>query len=300
MIRRRVRPVGVTLVFLLAWQAVGLAETTSAARQVLTARQWDRVGAAVDRALAYLARRQRRDGSFPTEPRGQPGVTSLAVMAFLSVGHSPGEGPYADRLRRAIDYCLGCQQPGGLLALHPIESRVERYNSAHTCYYNHGITGLMLGEAYGMTRGRQNERIGRAMPPAIDYVVSRRNDKRHAGDRGGFRYAYPHTDHDADLSCTAWQLMLLRSAKNAAFDVPDAAVDDAVAYIERCWDARSGAFVYGLRGAERYATGGSVGGAIVSLAMAGKHQTEMAQVGARWLRHRPVERYACSMGPGSN
>src|SRR5689334_19766195 len=73
--------------------------------------QWRRVDNCVDRGLAWLASKQQQDGSFPTAASGQPAVTSLAVMAFLSRGHVPGTGPYGKQLDRAIDFVLAQQQP---------------------------------------------------------------------------------------------------------------------------------------------------------------------------------------------
>src|SRR3989442_15362643 len=79
--------------------------------------KWQQVEKSVDRGLAWIASQQAADGSFPTLPSGQPGVTSLATMAFLSRGHQPGAGPYGKRINRAIDYVLSCQGPNGLITL---------------------------------------------------------------------------------------------------------------------------------------------------------------------------------------
>ena len=64
----------------------------SPSMEVLTSQEWERVDESVDRALAWLASQQQRDGSFPTLPHGQPAVTSLCVLAFMAHGHLPGEG----------------------------------------------------------------------------------------------------------------------------------------------------------------------------------------------------------------
>lgn len=262
---------------------------------ILSTRQWAEVDRSVERALAYLASQQRGDGSVPTESRGQPGVTSLAVMAFLSAGHAANSGPYARTLQRGVGYALDCQQFDGALALHPPGGFVRRYNADHTVFYNHGITGLMLGEAFGMTTAEQDARIDVAIPAAIEFLARHQLGKPLAGDNGGWRYWRPHTGIHADLSCTAWQLMLLRSAKNAGFDVPEEIIEHAIAYVERSYEARQGVFLYGLYGRERYPSGGAVGGAIVSLSMAGKHQSAMAQTAAQWLIKLPIERYDSSM-----
>src|SRR5262245_20058944 len=85
--------------------------------EVLSANEWQRVDPAVERALTWLAREQQPDGSFPTLDTGQPGVTSLCIMAFVSHGHVPGDGQYGKLLERAIDFALSCQKPNGLVTL---------------------------------------------------------------------------------------------------------------------------------------------------------------------------------------
>src|SRR4051812_662108 len=55
--------------------------TGDAAHEVLPETEWRRVDAAVDRALTWVASQQQADGSFPTIEMGQPGVTSLCMMA---------------------------------------------------------------------------------------------------------------------------------------------------------------------------------------------------------------------------
>src|SRR5262245_46977185 len=66
----------------------------ASARSSLTAEQWHTLDATVDKALAFLATRQRADGSFEAPNQAQPGVTSLCVMAFLARGHVPHQGMY--------------------------------------------------------------------------------------------------------------------------------------------------------------------------------------------------------------
>jgi hypothetical protein len=58
------------------------------------------------RALAWLSRQQKADGSYNAPSTAQPAATSLAVMAYISKGHLPGEGPYGRQLDAAIDYVL--------------------------------------------------------------------------------------------------------------------------------------------------------------------------------------------------
>src|SRR5262245_15440605 len=62
-----------------------LADATPA--DVLTPEEWNRVDGAVERGLKWLASQQDNEGAFPTIPLGQPGVTSLCMMAFVAHGH---------------------------------------------------------------------------------------------------------------------------------------------------------------------------------------------------------------------
>ena len=79
--------------------------------------EWSNIESAVDRGLAFLASTQDADGRFPSEDSGQPAVTSLAVMAFLSRGHMPDEGRYGQHISRAIDFVLSTQRRRGYFSL---------------------------------------------------------------------------------------------------------------------------------------------------------------------------------------
>jgi hypothetical protein len=87
--------------------------TDESAATVLSQDQWQQVEESVDKALNWLSAQQRPDGSFPTIEMGQPGVTSLCIMAFMAHGHLPGEGQHGERLQRATEYTLGSQKDNG-------------------------------------------------------------------------------------------------------------------------------------------------------------------------------------------
>ena len=61
-------------------------------------------------------------------------------------------------------------------------------------------------------------------------------------DRGGWRYAQKQHDAESDLSLTGWQVMFLRSAKNAGFEVPSKPIDEATDYVLRCFRPDYGTF----------------------------------------------------------
>jgi hypothetical protein len=266
----------------------------------LTQEEWKRVDVALERALAWLASHQNSDGSFPTLPQGQPAITSLCTMAFLSCGHQPGSGKYGQRLNRAIDFVLACQQPSGLLTFDQPQQGHVHQGASHTATYNHAIAGLMLSEAYGQVDGVRSAKIAAAVDKALGMTAHIQMDpaKVNAVDNGGWRYLYrpgAFTPSDSDLSVTGWQLMFLRSAKNARFNVPDAMVTDAIKYVERCFDETQGGFVYGLIGNDRHVTRGTMGVGALSLALGGKHQTVMARRVGDWLLQHPFNTYGQTM-----
>lgn len=265
-------------------------------RDILDAAQWARLDQSVDRGLEYLATQQDPDGSFRTLQAGQPAITSLCVMAFLSRGHVPGQGPYGELLNRAIDFVLSTQQDNGLLYGLPVSEGWERYDGSHTAIYNHAIAGLMLAEVYGMTDEPLQDRLRVAVEGALKFTREQQvAPKRMAADKGGWRYLREYASNDSDLSVTSWQLMFLRSARNAEFEVPEEYINDAMTYIRSCFDNLQSAFIYAE--SERRPSGGIVGGGILSLALGGEHQTEIAHLAGDWIlanRHRSYN------GPGQH
>src|SRR5262245_6424408 len=116
---------------------------------------------AVDGALVYLAGSQDREGAWSVGYRGKnPAISALAVMAFLSAGHVPGEGKYGDTVKRGIEFVLSSQAPNGLLA-----------SEGHYEMYQHGICTLMLAEVVGMTDGKLAETVKTKLERAVQVIL---------------------------------------------------------------------------------------------------------------------------------
>lgn len=264
-------------------------------RDVLQPREWTRLERSIDRGLAWLATQQRQDGSFLALDTGQPAVTALCTLAFLSRGHTPGEGPYGSLIDRGIEFTLTCQHPEGLIARHYPRMPLKEHNPTHTAAYNHAIAGLMLSEAYGMTRGERNHRMRAAIESAIAYTQKRQFGVEKAEvDKGGWRYINSPTKGDADLSITSWQLMFLRSAVNAGFEIPVRHVDQGVVYVSRCYDPERRCFKY-CADEERISRAMAGAGAL-SLSLAGQHHTPMARETGRWILAHPFTHYGNVVG----
>jgi hypothetical protein len=253
--------------------------------------EWVRIEQSVDKGLQWLASQQAEDGSFPTTAVGQPAVTSLAVMAFLSRGHLPGQGRYGKLLDRAIDNVLAQQNRRGYFSQLQVGPEQGHLKPPQTLVYNHCIAGLMLGEVYGMTTGERSRRIEEALAKALVFSRSvQARQKQHPDEVGGWRYAYPDSPAaNSDLSVTGWALMFYRSARNAEFEVPKTYFDEGLDFIERCYvsdpaDRAEGVFRYRPTTvqANARATLANTGSAILALMLGGRHESDKVQAGIDW------------------
>ena len=267
----------------------------------LTPESWNRVEQSIDRGLRWLAENQERDGSFTSPAMGQPGVTSLVVMAFLSRGHLPGEGPYGDKLDRAIEFVMRTQRSDGLFTFADPGRSHQSKHPSKAATYNHAIAGLMLTEVYGMTDSRRSQAIRKVVVKGLQFTRQLQTRRKpYSQDLGGWRYLHPRGSGaaDSDLSVTGWQLMFLRSAKNAGFDVPKRQIDEAMRYVYSCWDERQGVFYYTKVSSEKRWSRGMVGVGILCLSMAGHHHTDIARRAGDWLLTYPFTRFGRSVGSG--
>jgi hypothetical protein len=276
-------------------QGTPQAATDDASTNVLSDAEWRRVDAAVEKALAWLASQQEENGEFRTLQRGQPGVTSLCIMAFMSHGHMPGNGQFGTTLERATKYVLRCQKENGLISRVGQDSpkifREGPSGLGTNAAYNHAISALLLSELYGMGNAPEADRIKKIVKKALAVSLEmQRWPKDKEADKGGWRYVDNRDESDSDLSVTGWELMFLRSARNAGFDVPKDAIDDAVAYVRRCYSKEYGTFQYWIdRGDGR--SRGMAGAGILALAHAGYHNSKEAQESAEWILKQKFEPY---------
>lgn len=279
---------------LFAWTAH--AQTLEAdASEVLSDSEWETVSASVDQALEWLITQQNPNGSFPTQQTGQPGVTGLCLMAFLAQGHIPDEGRYGTELKQALDYIVSCQKRNGLLAsVAPNELRMRRdvdHRFGYTVPYNHAIAGLVLSESYAMVGTDTTETIEPVIEKALQASFEMQDwPKGRSEDQGGWRYLDKWEHIDSDLSITGWQLMFLRSAKNAGFEVEEERIHRSIGYVRRCFLKGEGTFTYKSGHRDRY-TRGMAGAGILALAHSGMHNTPEAQNAGAWLLKAGFERY---------
>jgi biopolymer transport protein ExbD len=178
--------------------------------------------AAVDAALGWLARHQEPDGRWdgerkyePTDPGADtdPGVTGLALLAFLGAGHTEKTGKFSANVRNGVAWLISQQAANGSIG--------DGFDGG--LGYHHAIAGLALAEAYGMSRVA---RTGVAAQNAVDYSID-----VHQAEYSGWRYK-PKTP--ADTSVMGWFVMQLKSAKVAGLRVDGKTFQSATDFIDRC------------------------------------------------------------------
>jgi hypothetical protein len=266
---------------------------------VLSPAEWRRVQDAVDRALVFLASQQQSDGSFPTLPHGQPGVSSLCVLAYMAHGHLPGEGTHSPRLELAADFIMSCQKENGLITAYgpegPKITRDVDHEIGTSAAYNHAIASLALAEMYGMSPTKRAGEMQRVINKALEATLEMQRWRKDADDQGGWRYINRYDQNDSDLSVSGWYLMFLRSARNAGFNVPKQAIDDAVGFVRRSFQRNYGAFGYTVN-TGRSPSRGTAGAGILALGHAGFHNSFEAQRTGQWLMQYSFDAYNDTLG----
>ncbi len=219
---------------------------------------------AIQAGLAWLARNQNSDGSFGSGTyRGNIAVTSVAALAFMSSGSSPGRGPYGAPIDKALEYVMDNTSPSGFISVQG--------SSTHGPMYSHGFGTLFLAEAYGMTHRPE---IREKLRKAVQLIVDTQNRE------GGWRYQ--PVKNDADLSVTICQINALRAARNAGLYVPKDTVDACIRYVKQSQNP-DGGFRYMLTGGPSSEFPRSAAG-VVALQSAGEDDSKEIRDGINYLR----------------
>lgn len=158
--------------------------------------------------------------------------------------------------------------------------------------YGHGITSLMLAEMVGMGADTKQDAVLRdKCHKAIDLILRAQKVPKNENNRGGWRYS-PDAG-DSDMSVTVWQTMALRAARNAGFDVPKEAIDEAVRYIKRSYEpgreqkrgmVAYGGFGYQGRGRELSTTAEG----LLALLVCGDYDSEEVRGASERLFRDPI------------
>jgi len=178
---------------------------------------------AIERGLAYLAKTQGHDGSFP-RPKGAGvqhapiGIASLGALAFLAGGSSPGRGPYGRETQRLVEYLLNHVD---LAPKSPRYGYCSEQGDPMSRMHGHGYATLALAEAFGM--GPRDPRLERALVAAVHCI------ERSQSPEGGWYYEPRPSGHEG--SVTICLVQALRAARNAGVRVEPAVVHRAEEYV---------------------------------------------------------------------
>lgn len=182
--------------------------------------------ASVEAGLLWLVKAQSPDGAWNakqfgggtetqalgehrhgTGDRADTGVSGLALLAFLSAGHTHFEGDHRQTVERGLSFLIQSQMPSGdLSGPKQIGQEPSVMNARMYC---HGIATLALAEAYAMTH---DEQLKPALIKAAQFTINAQDVRG-----GGWRY---RAGDAGDLSQFGWQAMSLRSIERSGIAVP--------------------------------------------------------------------------------
>jgi hypothetical protein len=222
------------------------------------------VAAAVEKGLAWLSRRQNRDGSFGD--RVPVATTSVAGLAFLAHGDVPGRGRYAQQVAKTMTGLLSCQQRRGY-----ITEGAGRGNGSHM--HGHGYAVLFLAELLG-TSGDEPEGLRQGLAKAVRTIEASQSKD------GGWFYEPEPTGDEASITVT--QVQALRSARNAGIRVNRTTIDRAIQYIKRCANA-DGSIRYSLSNNQTYSSFSLTAAGVSVMDYLGEYKMPEVQRGLAFL-----------------
>ena len=217
--------------------------------------------AAVRKALRWLKKQQRPDGSW----RSHPAHTGLALLTFLAHGETPLSEEYGETVQKGMEW----------LAELMIARRDLGYQG-----YGHGIATYALAEAYGMTK---IPKLRRAMETGLQTII----DGQH--DVGGFNYVFAREGR-WDLSVSGWQFQAMKAGMVAGATNPglSTAMRRGIRFCRRT-AFKDGRFGYRSDAKDEY--GNMVGIGVVSLQLMGEPNCREVKVGCETILKERLEHY---------
>ncbi len=184
--------------------------------------------AAVARALQWLALHQMPDGGWNFDHRGgqcggkcgnagsmadcRTGATAMALLPFLGSGQTHKTGKYKKNVEAGLYFLSSKMQ---------VKGKTGSLVSGGGSMYSHGISAIVLCEAYAMTHDKA------LLNPAqlsLNFIVDAQDPVG-----GGWRYA---PRQPGDTSAVGWQLMALKSGHMSYLAVPGNTIVGASKFLD--------------------------------------------------------------------
>ena len=192
---------------------------------------------AVIRGLEWLARQQRRDGSWSLEGPYRNGVTqgfdnpsaatAMALLAFQGHGETHKDGKFKKNVIDGWKWMLKEQDADG---------NFFHVGSSNHRYYTQAQCTIAACELLGMTK---DDKYRDPAERAVKNLLAGQSPE------GGWRYS---PNADSDLSVTGWVVMALQSAKMAKLEVPDEAFRKIEKFLDRIAQADGARYPYQFGG----------------------------------------------------
>lgn len=196
---------------------------------------------AAESGLAWLARHQSADGYWdcdgfmgncslpggvsdadgPGKAQFDVGVTSLALLAFLSSGSTTADGPYRGNVQAAVRW---------LVAQQDLDSGRIGPRDSQEFLYEHAYATIAIGEA--IVAGKDAELLG-VLERAVEYSY------RGQSNYSGWGIAVPAISDD-NSSVTGLMLLALASADAAGVEVEEQSIASGFGWLDDVTDPNTG------------------------------------------------------------
>jgi len=184
------------------------------------------------KALVWLAKVQKPDGSWGDSKKVSQALTGLALLTFLAHGETPQSKQFGTTVKKAIQW----------LAEAPMDTK-----SSHA--YPHAIRAYALAEAYSMTG---ISAIEGPMLECMDIILKGQQEG------GCFDYKYAKGKRQ-DLSLAGWNYQAMKAAYGTGLDIPglEDGIYKAIAWLKKM--GGGGSFPYSTKGNKVTGKGGGDG-----------------------------------------
>jgi len=259
---------------------------------------------AVDEGLEWLARHQLPDGSWSDQclgpgaksmcekkpPCAGPGdryemaQTGLALLAFQAGGHYYFNGAkYSETVRKGLDWMIARQRSDGGLVGTKKKGGYEHFHKHYM--YEHGIAAFALADACASASSSGE-------PDHAPYVESATKAVRfiEANQKfdGGWRYT-PDPDRPGDTSVSGWQILALKSAREAGIPADEGCLTKAGKFFKYREMGENGRTGYDSRQPQTDATTGL--GMIARQFVMNEPDAPLIQEAAEYLADQAVLRW---------